>query len=397
MVTFRQLEILFGFTMEKEIYGTSRKMNSKGVGLQSLMECTLPQGPRLLRSGALCLRYVHKALANTFFARKATGTINEENWSPLDKRRSTPPGWMDIKFCKTNLSLSTRSWMGGGTNIDFRPPVYTLIGHEADLQEEEPSSIELRIELRFKLKIESRRVHLGEPECYYFEEYEAPRMNPSVVAAHKRIGLSKGSQVAREGHGKMQKSMDKMVSKIKSLEKKVSGSSSKKKKGPMAPTFPRSRSLLTTQRRLSTQEPHRASSFEPREGEDNTQRRRKTSKARRSSSTTGLDRVQTEETQLDRAEGRADLEEPLFENPGFEYDPTQYQDFSQTNWTPYNSFEQAQLLQGQGSHTHFEDEEEEEEEPQARPSEAIPVAWSAPDGRLPSPDRDLASQFFGGH
>ncbi|CAA7057244.1 unnamed protein product [Microthlaspi erraticum] len=109
----------------------------------------------------------------------------------------------------------------------------------------------------------------------------------------------------------MQKSMDKMVSKIKSLEKKVSGSSSKKKS--KAPTFPRSRSLLTTPRRLPAQEPHRASSFEPREGEDNTQRRRKTSKARRSSSTTGLDRVQTEETQLDRADGRADLEEPQFE------------------------------------------------------------------------------------
>ncbi|CAA7033806.1 unnamed protein product [Microthlaspi erraticum] len=26
-----------------------------------------------------------------------------------------------------------------------------------------------------------------------------------------------------------------------------------------------------------------------------------------------------------------------------------------------------------------------------------PVEWSAPDGRLPSPDHDLASQFFGGH
>ncbi|CAA7023854.1 unnamed protein product [Microthlaspi erraticum] len=50
--------------------------------------------------------------------------------------------------------------------------------------------------------------------------------------------------MARESHEKMQKSMDKMVSKIKSLEKKVSGSSSKKKS--KAPTFPRSRSLLTT-------------------------------------------------------------------------------------------------------------------------------------------------------
>ncbi|CAA7042004.1 unnamed protein product [Microthlaspi erraticum] len=118
--------------------------------------------------------------------------------------------------------------------------------------------------------------------------------------------------------------MDKMVSKIKSLEKKVSGSSSKKKKSK-APTFPRSRSLLTTPRRLPAQEPHRASSFEPREGEDNSQRRRKSSKARRSSSTTGLDR-----------------------------------------------FELASSTKAKGA-TPLRDEEEEEEEPQARSSEE-PVA-----------------------
>ncbi|CAA7042332.1 unnamed protein product [Microthlaspi erraticum] len=82
----------------------------------------------------------------------------------VDKRRSTPPGWMDIKFCKTNLLIEHKELDGrfqfkfthptaglsklllpnpelttvlGGTNIDFRPPVYTLVGHEADLQEEE--------------------------------------------------------------------------------------------------------------------------------------------------------------------------------------------------------------------------------------------------------------------
>ncbi|CAA7027813.1 unnamed protein product [Microthlaspi erraticum] len=138
---------------------------------------------------------------------------------------------------------------------------------------------------------------LGEPECYYFEEYEAPRMNPSVVAAHKRIGLLQRFN-------------------------KWQGKAMERCKSPW------------TRWRLPAQEPHRASSFEPREGEDNSQRRRKSSKARRSNSTTGLDRVQTEETQLDRAEGRVDLEEPLFENPGFEYDPTPYQDFSQTTGLP---------------------------------------------------------------
>ncbi|CAA7028617.1 unnamed protein product, partial [Microthlaspi erraticum] len=164
--------------------------------------------------------------------------------------------------------------------------------------------------------------------------------------------------------------MDKMVSKIKSLEKKVSGSSSKKKKSK-APTFLRSRSLLTTPRRLPAQEPHRASSFEPREGEDNTQRRRKTSKARRSSSTTGLDRVQTEETQLDRAEGRVDLEEPLLRIPDSSTIPTP------TRTSPDHGplqLRASQLHQGQGSHTHF-NEEEEEEEPQARSSEVNPVEW----------------------
>ncbi|CAA7045068.1 unnamed protein product [Microthlaspi erraticum] len=102
------------------------------------------------------------------------------------------------------------------------------------------NSIELRIELRTT----PVNADLGEPECYYFEEF------------NKWQG---------KAMRKMQKSMDKMVSKIKSLEKKVSGSSSKKK--TPWPTFPRSRSLLTTPRRLPAQEPHRASSFEPREGE----------------------------------------------------------------------------------------------------------------------------------
>ncbi|CAA7044045.1 unnamed protein product [Microthlaspi erraticum] len=86
---------------------------------------------------------------------------------------------------------------------------------------------------------------LGEPECYYFEEYEAPRMNPSVVAAHKRIGLlQKFNKWQGKAIEKMQKSMDKMVSKIKSLEKKVSGSSSRRR-SPRPHSL--GVSLLTTQ------------------------------------------------------------------------------------------------------------------------------------------------------
>ncbi|CAA7045086.1 unnamed protein product [Microthlaspi erraticum] len=86
---------------------------------------------------------------------------------------------MDIKFCKTNLLIEHKELNG-------RPPLHTLVGHEDDLREEEPEldRAEDRAEDRAQVNED-----LGEPECYYFEEYEAPRMNPSVVAAHKRIGL----------------------------------------------------------------------------------------------------------------------------------------------------------------------------------------------------------------
>ncbi|CAA7026150.1 unnamed protein product [Microthlaspi erraticum] len=234
---------------------------------------------------------------------------------------------------------------------------------------------------------------LGEPDCYYFEEYEATRMNPSVVAAHKRIGLlQKFNKWQGKAMKKMQKSMDKMVSKINSLEKKVIGSSSKKNKALLTSPFPGSRSLLTTPRRLPAQDPPRASSFEPREAGANKQKRRKSSRVRRSDSTSGLNRVQTEETELGRADGRVDPEELEFENYGFEYDPAPYQDFHQTGWTPYNRFERTRLHQGQSSST-----EDEEEEPQARSSCMDMVEWSAPNGRLPSRSNDPASQLFGMH
>ncbi|CAA7048869.1 unnamed protein product [Microthlaspi erraticum] len=150
------------------------------------------------------LRYVHKALANTFFARKATGTINEGelkfldmgikpishaqamargsgeidptqgNLMPFLDHLQDPPTTLDInreapkldghqvlqdqpliehkeldgrfqfkfthplvgpsKLLLPNPELTT---VVRGENIDFRPPVYTLVGHE-DLREEEP-------------------------------------------------------------------------------------------------------------------------------------------------------------------------------------------------------------------------------------------------------------------
>ncbi|CAA7052618.1 unnamed protein product [Microthlaspi erraticum] len=82
MVTFRQLGDLFGFTMEKEPSGTSRKRNSKEFGLQSLRG-TLPQGPRLLRSGAQCLDMCTRLLPTPSLQGKATGQSMREKSSSL--------------------------------------------------------------------------------------------------------------------------------------------------------------------------------------------------------------------------------------------------------------------------------------------------------------------------
>ncbi|CAA7027606.1 unnamed protein product [Microthlaspi erraticum] len=182
------------------------------------------------------------------------------------------------------------------------------VGHEDDLREEEPELD--RAESQAEDRVQES-ADLGEPECYYFEEYEAPRMNPSVVAAHKRIGLlQKFNKWQGKAIEKMQKSMDKMVSKIKSLEKKVSGSSSKKKKahGPHSLGVDHFSPLQGGSLPKSLTEPLLSS-----QGKEKTTHREggRASKARRSSSTTGLDRVQTEETQLDRADGRVGEEPSL--------------------------------------------------------------------------------------
>ncbi|CAA7056777.1 unnamed protein product [Microthlaspi erraticum] len=84
MVTFRQLGILFGFN-----YGEGTKWNFKEKELQRVW-ATIADGvysssrSKAAQIRSPVLRYVHKALANTFFARKATGTINEGELKFLD-------------------------------------------------------------------------------------------------------------------------------------------------------------------------------------------------------------------------------------------------------------------------------------------------------------------------
>ncbi|CAA7060036.1 unnamed protein product [Microthlaspi erraticum] len=84
IVTFRQLEILFGFN-----YREGTQWNFKESELQRVW-ATISEGEySSSRSKAAQIRspvltYVHKALANTFFARKVTGTINEGELKLLD-------------------------------------------------------------------------------------------------------------------------------------------------------------------------------------------------------------------------------------------------------------------------------------------------------------------------
>ncbi|CAA7044986.1 unnamed protein product [Microthlaspi erraticum] len=70
------------------------------------------------------------------------------------QEKATPPGWMDIKFCKTNLLIEHKELDG---RFQFKPPVYTLVGHEADLQEEEIELDRAEDRAEIKLKMESRK------------------------------------------------------------------------------------------------------------------------------------------------------------------------------------------------------------------------------------------------
>ncbi|CAA7039086.1 unnamed protein product [Microthlaspi erraticum] len=261
----------------------------------------------------------------------------------MDKRRSTPPGWMDIKFCKTNLLIEHKELDGR-----FQFNGFARRGSELDRAED-------RAEV--KLKISPGSADLGEPECYYFEEYEAPRMNPSVVAAHKRIGLlQKFNKWQGKAMEKMQKSMDKMVSKIKAWRRKflVLQARRRSPRPPHSLGVGHSSPLQGGSLPKSLTEPLLSS-----QGKEKTTRReggrlpRPDAPARppdsiESSSTTGLDRVQTEETQLDRADGRVDLEEPQFEIRDFEYDPS----LTRTSPEMEPLYSRAtKLHQGQGTHT----------------------------------------------
>ncbi|CAA7050038.1 unnamed protein product [Microthlaspi erraticum] len=213
-VTFRQLQILFGFN-----YGEGTEWKFSKRELQSVWT-TIAEGvysssrSKAAQIRSPILRYVHKELANTFFARKTTDQllnykITAYNTHFQEKRKLsvgglvtpilhaagvdpsrhkvTPPGGMEIKFCKTNLLINHKE-VNGMYQFLFK---HSTAGVSKMLLPNPDFTTELelnRVEDQVEEEVQTDGV-LGEPDCYYFEEYEAPRMNPPVVAAHKRIGL----------------------------------------------------------------------------------------------------------------------------------------------------------------------------------------------------------------
>ncbi|CAA7017834.1 unnamed protein product [Microthlaspi erraticum] len=151
MVTFRQLEILFGFTMEKVTWNIKEEELQR-VGLQSLKRGTLPQAHHLTHKDGKKIRgdrahagnlmplleqlQAYKVTAyNTRHQRgrklSVGGVITPILCAAgvqVDKRRSTPPGWMDIKFCKTNLLIEHKELDGRFqfkfTTIGWTPPSF---------------------------------------------------------------------------------------------------------------------------------------------------------------------------------------------------------------------------------------------------------------------------------
>ncbi|CAA7043380.1 unnamed protein product [Microthlaspi erraticum] len=186
--------------------------------------------------------------------------------------------------------------------------------------------------------------------------------------------------------------MDKMVSKIKSLEKKFLVLQARRRRHPMAPTFPRSRSLLTTQGGSlpkSLTEPLLSS-----QGKEKTTRREGGRLPRPDAPARPPDSIESKQRKLNSIELRVELTwRSPFENP----DSSTIQRLPRTSLRPgpLQRFEQASSTKAKGAtHTLMKKRKK-----RSRKLDRVsnPVEWSAPDGRLPSPDHDLASQFFGGH
>ncbi|CAA7050021.1 unnamed protein product [Microthlaspi erraticum] len=190
MVTFRQLEILFGFN-----YGEGTKWNFKEKELQRVWATIADGVYSSSRSKAAQIRSpVLRSQPTTLDINEGrrlsvggliTPILCAAGVNPTDREPLNQVGWTS-SFARPTFSLSTRSWMGGsnssshihwldppsspaqprahhssrGENIDFRPPVYTLVGHEDDLREEEPELDRAESRAEDRAEDQARRVRI---------------------------------------------------------------------------------------------------------------------------------------------------------------------------------------------------------------------------------------------
>ncbi|CAA7016385.1 unnamed protein product [Microthlaspi erraticum] len=77
------------------------------------------------------------------------------NWSPTGQEKVYSTRLDGHQVLQDQPLIEHKELDGslGGENIDFRPPVYTLVGHEADLREEEPELDRAEDRAEIKLKI----------------------------------------------------------------------------------------------------------------------------------------------------------------------------------------------------------------------------------------------------
>ncbi|CAA7047499.1 unnamed protein product [Microthlaspi erraticum] len=111
-----------------------KEKNSKGFGLQSLKRYSSSRS-KAAQIRSPVLEICAQGSCQHLLCKEGTGTINEGRvgWEvPIQVHTSI--GWPS-KLLLPNPELTT---VVRGENIDFRPPVYTLVGHEDDLREEEP-------------------------------------------------------------------------------------------------------------------------------------------------------------------------------------------------------------------------------------------------------------------
>ncbi|CAA7030795.1 unnamed protein product [Microthlaspi erraticum] len=254
-VTFRNLEVMFGFNYGEGTEWSFDKNELQKFGLQSLMVCTPLQGLRLLKLGVqsldMCTRrwptlsfqerphepslkessscliwgsnYLITAYANRFKPKRKLSVgglitpILLAGGVDTSSHESTAPGWLDIKFCKVNTLIDHNEVNGmyqflfkhpdvGPSKMLLPSPAYTTVrgGDNIDfwppldmvVGHEAEEQIEEQAEQAPELMEQEIQVNeeLGEPDCYYFDEQAKDKFGgvESIMDVRRKEGLCMG-------------------------------------------------------------------------------------------------------------------------------------------------------------------------------------------------------------